>query len=105
MRSQPDVSVLDALIELVVEPHEALGRGIAEIDRIANRHGVEALAHQVDLLLLEGRGHLELALPPQEYRPRIVGQVLAELRGERGEIARAFAGDRCHSGATVAARD
>src|SRR5258707_952212 len=103
MQSQPDISVLDALVEPGVEPHKRFGQRVVEIDRIADGCRVEAFAHQIDFLLLEGRCYFELALDPHEYRPRVVRQVRAEVCIERRKIAGPVAGDRRHPGAPVAA--
>ena len=94
----------DALVERRVEPHEGLRGGIVEIDRIADGVRIEALLHQIDLLLLEGRGHVDVLAEAQEHRPRIVRQPLGEVVAERRQVEVVGDDDRRHAGAAVAAR-
>ena len=92
-------------MERLVEPHEGAGCRIVEVERIGNLAGIEALAHQLHLLLLERPGDVELAQEPHEQRPRIIGQVPGEVRAERREIEARVGDQRHHAGAAVLARD
>src|SRR5947207_1870504 len=100
--SKPHRAALDALVERRVELHESTRLRIVEIDRVRNGLRIEALTHHVDLLLLEGRGDLDLVLDAHEQRPRILRQVRDEIGVQRLEIATAAAYDRRHTGAAVA---
>src|SRR5438270_9536617 len=60
MRLQPHVSAADALIGLRINAYEGLCGRIAEIERIFGDARIESLFCQVDLLLFEGGGYLDL---------------------------------------------
>jgi hypothetical protein len=62
-------------MERSVEPHEGAEAGIIEEDRVGGLCGIEALAHEIELLLLEGRRTLvwarDIKLPAPPSAPAV----------------------------------
>src|SRR5260370_8045954 len=84
---------------------EGLGGWIVEKDRIGGGAGIEALRHEVDLLLLEGAGDVHFAPNAQEQWPGIVREAPAQMLAKLGEIKAAIDHQSRHAGAAVAPRD
>ena len=93
-----------SLIQRRVEPNIRAPARIVEVDRIGGHAGIEALRHQIGLLLLERHRHLDLAAHAQEQRPRVAGQQRVEMRAQGREIDRIVGDDRRHAGAALVAR-
>ena len=79
-------SVADARVERAIEAHKGVGRRVIEINRVVDCCGVEAFLHEVDLLLLEGGGDVDLVAHAQEDRPRIVRQALDQMGVKRRQV-------------------
>src|SRR5262249_44426505 len=102
-QSQPYLAGIDPLIELGVDAHEGFALRIVEVDRIDGVARIETFLQQVDLLLLEGRGDVVVLADAQEYRPRIVGQLLRKMVAQCRQVEVVFGNDRGHAGAPVTA--
>src|SRR5437762_999629 len=101
---QPHLTAADAFVKGCVDAHEGLCDGLAEIDRIVGHPGIEALAHEFDLLLLERRGDLDVVTDTKENRPGIFGKPIGKIRVKGAQIEVVLGYDRSHSGAPVTPR-
>src|SRR6266852_6721213 len=81
-----DLSGLDAVVERLVQRDEGAALVVVEVDEVLGGGGVEALAHELRLRVLERGGDVELAPNAQEHRPRGRGKTGEEMRPQRREI-------------------
>src|SRR5207248_920222 len=83
---------------------EAGPLGIAEVELVAHRTWIVALARELARSLLEGAGELECGHDPQEERPRVGGQLRRDLAVQLGQLEAGARHDRRHPGAAVRVR-
>src|SRR5262249_27913140 len=76
----PNRTRFDALVERPVERHEGVACRIVEVEGVTDRGWIEALSLLITLGVLERGGCWQGLGGPQEFRSRIVGQPLQEMR-------------------------
>src|SRR6516225_6470865 len=104
-RSQPCPAGIDRLVEVVIHAHEGLALRIVEIDRIGSADGIESFLHQVNLLLLEGRGDIDVMADAQKYRTRIIRQSLGEVIAQGCQVEIVLGDNGRHAGAPIPSID
>src|SRR4029077_12252113 len=96
---------MDAVLQRMVEPNECLANTIVEVDGVSNGGRVVAFAHQRAFGVLEGGGDVQAVADTQEYRTRVIGQTVDQVRPEPSEIKRIAGDDRRHASPSVGARN
>jgi hypothetical protein len=81
------------------------GRRLLQEQRIGHDIGIEAIADQLLLVLLEGFSCIERGREPHEQRMRIRRQPLRQMIGESPDIEVIAGHDRRHAGAAGMVRD
>src|SRR3984893_3082329 len=76
-----------------------------EEDRVGRRRWIKTVAHQVDLLLLEGAGDIELVADAQEQRGGVIRQLPSEMLAKRFQVDIAVDDEGRHAGAAIRSRD
>src|SRR6516225_2166768 len=104
-RSQPCPAGIDRLVEVVIHAHEGLALRIVEIDRIGSADGIESFLHQVNLLLLEGRGDIDVMADAQKYRTRIIRQSLGEVIAQGCQVEIVLGDNGRHAGSPIPSID
>src|SRR5438445_11287971 len=104
-RSQADGSGRDAVVKRPVESDERLTLGVVEVDDVVGGAGIEALALQMELRVLEGRRQLQRGPQAQEQRPRVGRQAAAQVASQRRQVQGPVGDEGGHAGPTVGAGD
>src|SRR5512139_3527496 len=83
LASDLELTALDARKRLFVERLERAAAVVAEEDEVARGLRIDAVAHQVGLLELEGRGHARLAEEADEGGGGVARERLRHVLVER----------------------
>src|SRR5688572_10109106 len=94
---QPVRAGLQSRVHVRVERDERLLLGIGEVEAVGDLRRVVALVDQLDLAVLECRRDDDLALDAEEERPRVRGELLRQVRVERGQVELTGRDDRRHA--------